>query len=266
MKRCSLWLAVVASLSIGACGSTTEPSTTTTTTATPTLGISPPTTALAVGQTQAYTVINAAATDVITWSSSDAAILQVDSAGNATGIARGSVTLTATSSAGTTATLPIQVAPNYQGNWSGNTTVTACTDIGGFATNNYCAQRIRTTQRITMSLTQTGLGIGGTVTVTEPGGQVSGPVSGAIGAGGDITTLVGTLTGVVGGANLSTALISWNSLASTSGMTGNFAATSTSSQIVGIATVQWQFGGVARTASTVQGSGLRGILPMFARR
>ena len=263
---CVLLLAVVAALGAGACGSTTEPSTTTTTAA-PTLSITPTTNALAVGQVQAYSVLNGAATDTITWSSSDASIFTVDAAGNVTGVTRGSATLTATASSGPTATLTIQVTPNYQGTWLGNATVTACTDIGGFATNGYCAQRIRATQKLTAQLNQAGLAITGTLTQAEAAGQVTGSVTGAIGTGGDISTLIGTLTGVVNGANVTTTLIAWNSLASDTGLTGNWAANVTSSQILGIATLQWQFTAVPRVASNdVPNRGVWSLVAMLRAR
>ena len=64
-----------------------------------------------------------------------------------------------------------------------------------------------------------------------------------IGSGGDVT-LTGTLAGVSNGANLSVTLLSWNSLAINSRMTGVGAANVTSQQILGIATVQWSVAGV----------------------
>jgi hypothetical protein len=261
MMRWPLWVVAIAAFAAVACGTTT-PSTTTTTTVAPTLSISPQTAALAVGQVQAYTVINGVATDTTTWSSSNAGIFTVDSAGNVTGVSSGVATLTATASSGPTATLQIQIVPNYQGTWSGNSTVTACTDIGGFETNAYCAQRVRTTQRMTIAINQAGLAITGTLTQAETTGQVVGSVTGAIGAGGDISTLAGTLTGVVNGANITTTIISWDALATTSGLTGNWAGNITSSQIVGIATVQWQFTAIPRVASAE--APIRGVWSLVA--
>ena len=209
-----------------------------------------------VGQTQAFTPANVAATAVVTWTSSDSTVVTIDSSGNASAIARGAATITAMSDDGQSATLAIQVVPNYQGNWTGRATVTACTDIGGFTANGYCSQRIRTSQPLTMNLTQTALGISGTISLAEAGGQVSGSVSGAIAAAsGEITSLVGVLAGVVNGSNTALTLISWNSFATPTVMTGNLAGNVTSSQVVGIATVQWQFGGVTRSPS--------GLSPFF---
>jgi hypothetical protein len=266
MRRWPFLLIVAAAIGVGACGSSTSPSTTTTTAAA-TLAITPTTGAVAVGQVMNYSVLNSATGDTIAWSSSDASIFSVDTSGNVTGISRGTGTLTATASSGPTATLQIQVAPSYVGTWSGSAAVTACTDIGGYTTAGYCAQRIHTVQRITVSFTQNGLGVAGTLTQAEPSGQVSGPVTGAIGTGGDISSLVGTLTGVIAGSNTATALISWTSLATDAGLTGSFAANVTSPQIVGIATVQWQFSGVPKVAiNTVPTGGLWALLTLFRHR
>jgi hypothetical protein len=72
---------------------------------------------------------------------------------------------------------------------------------------------------------------------------LSGGVNGSIGPGGDIT-LTGTLTGVSSGANITATLISWNSLASGTMMTGVWAANVRSPQVLGIATAQWSLTGV----------------------
>jgi hypothetical protein len=245
----SLWFIVALSLWPVACSDSTPTTPTTTTTVPVSMAITPATNALAIGQTQTFSVINVDSSVVVTWSSSDAGILTIDSGGNATAISRGTATITATGSNSQTATLQVQVVPNYQGEWTGNTTVTACTDIGGFLATNYCAQHLRTAQRLTLSLTQTGLAITGSIYLSDAGGQVAGTVTGAIGANGDVATLVSTLTGVVNGTNLTVTLISWNSLATGSSMTGSWAANVTSAQIVGIATVQSLFTGVIRTSS-----------------
>lgn len=241
MERLAFLCCVVAGLSGSACSNSSPTPTPTAPTPTPTLAITPITNALAIGQTQIYTGANVDASVTVTWSSSDSSILTIDSAGTATAIANGTATITASGSDGQTATLQVQVVPNYQGTWTGNVTMLACTDLAGFASNNYCAQRLRTVQQLTLNLTQVGLAISGSVTKLEASGQVGGIVSGVIGSGGDITTLAGTLSGVVGGANLSVALISWNSLGTGANMTGSWASNVTSPQIVGIATEQWSF-------------------------
>jgi hypothetical protein len=239
MKRFTSFCTLVASVWVGACGgsSTTAP------TPAPTLAITPTTSVLLIGQTQTYATANGASTDVITWSSTDSSILAIDGAGNATAIAKGVVTITAAT--GTqTATLQVQVVPSYQGRWTGNTTTAACTSIGAFA--SYCIQGLDPGQALTLNLTQVNLSVSGVLTKAEPGGVLSGVVNGSIAPGGDIT-LTGTLTGVSSGANIVATLISWNSLATGTKMTGVWAANVTSPQILGIATVQWSLAGVTLT-------------------
>ena len=233
---------VVAGLWVGACGGGSSSPTTPSTSAT--LAITPPnTTVLVIGQAQPYSVANAKTDAVVTWTSSDPAVLTIDSTGAATAIAMGIVAITATTNDGQTATLQVQVVPNYQGTWTGNLTNTACTDIAGFASINYCARGLGTAQPLTLNLAQSGVTISGTMTKSETGGSVGGTVTGVIGTGGDVT-LTGTLSGISNGANLTVTLLSWNSLATNARMTGIGSANVTSQQILGIATVQWSFAGV----------------------
>ena len=241
MMRCSPWCVVVAGLWAGACGGSSTPTTPTTAAA---LAITPPsTTVLVVGQVQPYAVANGKADAVVTWTSSDPNVLAIDSTGNATAIAMGIITITASTNDGQTATLQVQVVPNYQGTWTGTITNTACTDIAGFASINYCSRGLGIAQSLTLSLAQSGVTISGTMTKSETGGSVSGVVTGVIGSGGDVT-LTGTLSGISNGASLTVTLLSWNSLATNNRMTGVGAANVTSQQILGIATVQWSFAGI----------------------
>ena len=255
MKRFTSLCVVVAGVWVSACGGSSP----TTPTAAAAPAITPATGVLLIDQTQGYSVANGTPDAIVTWTSSDPRVLTIDDAGNATAIATGIATITASFGNGQTAALLVLVVPNYQGTWTGNTTNTACTDIAGFASINYCSQGLRTTRPLTLSLTQTGLTIVGTMTKSEAGGQVSGTVAGGVGSGGDIT-LTGTLTGLSSGANLVVTLLSWNSLATGPNMTGIGAANVTSQQILGIATVQWSFTGVTlTTASLSPGAGLRTV-------
>jgi Bacterial Ig-like domain (group 2) len=236
MKRFTSLCAVAAGVWVTACGGN-SPAAPTTPTA---MSITPTTSVLVIGQTQPYSTANGPSTDVTTWSSTDPNVLAIDSTGNATAIAKGVVTITAVA-ATQSATLQVQVVPNYQGTWTGSTTNTACTSIGGFA--SYCAQGVGAGQAFALSLSQSGLTVSGALTKAEPGGVLSGAVNGSIGPGGDIT-LTGTLTGVSSGSNIVATLISWNSLAIGTTMTGLWATNVTSPQIVGIVTVQWSLNGV----------------------
>jgi len=237
MKRFTSLCIVVAGVWVIACGGDSSPTAPTTPTA---MSITPTTSVLVIGQTQPYSTANGTANDVITWSSTDPSVLTVDSTGSATAIAKGVVTITA-AGATQSATLQVQVVPSYQGTWTGTTTNTACTSIGAFT--SYCAQVVGSGQAFSLSLAQSGLAVSGALTKAEPGGVLSGAVSGSIGPGGEIT-LTGTLTGVSSGSNIVATLISWNSLAIGTGMTGIWATNVTSPQILGIATVQWSLNGV----------------------
>ena len=235
-----LCVSVLAGLWAGACSKNTPTAPSTAAT----LSITPPsTTVLVIGQAQPYAVANAKTGAVVTWSTSNSTVLTIDSDGNATAIAVGIVTITATTDDGQTATLQVQVVPSYQGTWTGAITSTACTDIAGFASINYCARALGIAFPLTLNLAQSGLTISGTMTKSEAGGAVSGNVTGVIGTGGDVI-LAGTLSGISNGANLSVTLLSWNSLATGTKMTGIGSANVTSQQILGIATVQWSLGGV----------------------
>ena len=251
------------------CSDNTPITPTTTTTTTPALSITPATNVLLIGQTQAYTSTNADSTTAsVTWTTSDSGILSIDESGNATAIARGTATLTAISASDTTvtATLQVQVVPSYQGEWSGTTTMTACTDLADFENGGYCAQRLGRSQQLLMSLTQSNLGVSGPIYKTEAGGQVSGTVVGSIGANGDLVQLAGTLTGVVNGASLSSKLIAWNSLATGSSMTGTWATTVTSAQVVGIVTEQWSFTGIPQIVTAAPSAASRGNLARMLER
>jgi hypothetical protein len=234
MSRFFTSMILVAALSAGACSNDTPAATTPTSTS----AITPATAALALTQTQAYTLTATPTPTTTTWVSSNTNALTIDSGGNATAVGVGASTITATGDAGQTATLTVQTVPLYQGNWIGTATVLACTDLSAFTAAGYCARNLGATQQVTLSLTQSGLTLSGTMTKAEGTNLVNGSINGATGIGGDIT-LTGTLAGTADGANLQLALISWNSFADGSNMTGTWAGTITSPQILGLATLQW---------------------------
>jgi hypothetical protein len=234
--------ALVVLLAVGGCGDSTSPSPINPN-PTPTTAITPATTVLQIGQTQAYTFTPAPTTNVITWTSSNESVLTIDATGTATGLANGVSTITGSSDSGTSATLAVQVVPVYAGSWAGTTPVLACTDLAGFASAGYCSQSVGVTERWTLTLTQSGLALTGTMTKSEGANVLSGTVIGAIGGSGDIIALRGTLAGFARGANLVLTPISWNALATGNTITGTWAANVTSEQILGIATLQWQLAG-----------------------
>ena len=240
MIRTSFGYAVAIALSALACGGSNTPTTptTTTTTPTPTASISPGITNLPIGQTQTFTLTASTTPTVVTWTSSNTNAITIDDGGNATAVGVGASTITATGDAGQTATLAVQVVPIYQGSWVGAATVIACTDLAGFNANGYCAQNLGVARRVTLTLTQSGLGVSGAIAKAEGANLLTGSVAGSIGANGDIT-LAGSMAGIANGSNFQLTLISWNSLADGARMTGSWAGNVTSPQILGIATLQW---------------------------
>jgi hypothetical protein len=270
----SVSFAVVVGLLIGACSNSSSPTaaTTSTTPAVTMSGLNPSRIdgVVQVGQSQTYQLTNTPSTSVITWTSSDPTLLTVDSTGNATGIASGQVTLTASADTGQKASLAVQVVPVYGGTWAGNVTVIGCTDLVGFTAAGYCSHTLGSIQAFTMSLSQTNSNTGnvvsGTFTKGEGGNTLSGSVSGGnIGSGGDVGGLAGLLGGVADGVNLSVTLTSWNSFATPTGMTGSWGANVTSPQIPGVASVRYSLTNV--TLVPVSGSGLtRGSTSTTVRR
>ena len=226
---------LAAALAVTACGSD---SSSTPTTPTTTSAITPATTALAVTQTQTYTLSATPTPTTTTWVSSNTNALTIDSGGNAVAVGVGAATITATGDAGQTATLTVQTVPLYQGNWVGTATVLTCSELAGFMASGYCARNLGTTQQVTLNLTQSGLTLSGSMSKSESGGLITGGISGTTGINGDIT-VTGTLAGLANSSNLSLSLISWNSISDGTNMTGTWAGTLTSPQILGLATLQW---------------------------
>jgi len=133
---------------------------------------------------------------------------------------------------------PCRFVPLYQGNWTGTAAVLACTDVAGFLSAGYCARNQGGLNAITLSLSQSGATVSGTMLKSEGTNLLNGAVSGTIGAGGDLT-LTGALAGLANGSNLQLTVITWNSLADGGNMTGSWSGNVTSPQILGIATLQW---------------------------
>ena len=238
-RRSSFVCAVAVALSAWACGGSNTPTTpTTTTTTTPAASITPGITNLQVGQTQTFTLTASTTPAVVTWTSSNTNAITIDDGGTATAVGVGASTIAATGDAGQTATLTVQIVPIYQGSWVGTATAIACTGLAGFDAMGYCALNLGVPRKVTLTLTQSGLGVSGAITKAEGANLLNGAVAGSIGANGDIT-LAGTMAGVANGSNLQLTLISWNSLAEGTQMAGSWAGNVTSPQILGIATLQW---------------------------
>jgi uncharacterized protein YjdB len=92
-----------------------SPSTTTTTTQIATITISPPNSAVSVGQNQAFTATvknsdgSILSGGVLSWSSSATNVATIDSAGLATGVAPGATNITASSEGVTSTAVPLTV-------------------------------------------------------------------------------------------------------------------------------------------------------------
>jgi len=234
MSRLLTLLLVATAVAASACGNDNSSVTAPTSTS----AISPATTVLQVAQTQTYTLTATTTPNTVTWVSSDPSVMSIDAAGNATANKVGAATITGTGDGGQTATLTVQVVPIYQGNWVGTSVVLACTGITGFDQAGYCARNLGAVQPVTLTITQSGLTISGTMTKAEGGNLLTGSVSGAVGIFGDIT-LTGTLGGVANGANYQLGVVSWNSLVNGTQMSGTWSGNVTSPQVLGIATLQW---------------------------
>jgi Big-like domain-containing protein len=236
MHRFLTFCVAVAALAAGACSN--DNTTTTPTTPTPTASISPATTVYQIGQTQTFTLTATTTPTNVTWTSSNTDVLMIDSAGNATAVGVGTATITSSADSNLSATLAVQVVPIYQGNWAGTARVLACTDVAGFLSAGYCARNVGAVNTVTLSLTQSGGSISGSITKSEGANLLNGSIGGTIGAGGDVT-FTGTLAGLANGSNLQLTVVTWNSLATGATMTGTWAGNITSPQILGIATLQW---------------------------
>ena len=252
-------LATAVGLAAAGCtGNSTTAPTQTTTDNTPSItltGYNPSrvATMLQIGQTQQYqlslTTINGVgqpqpADLVVTWTSSNPAVLSIDSNGNATGLASGFSTIKATATTGQTASLTVQVVPVYQGAWIGHVSVVGCTDLAGFAANGYCARVQGQLQPFRLVLQQvnssTGNVVSGTLTKAEGGSTLTGSLSGGnIGTGGDLGGLTGTIVGSADGVSMTATVTSWNSLATGSRMTGAWSVAITSPQVIGAASVRY---------------------------
>jgi hypothetical protein len=255
LRRCACLCIVASLLMIEACSTSTAPTSATTTTTPTTSLITPATAALTIGQTQVYSYSTATSANTITWTSSNAAVLTIDGTGLATALASGVATITGALDTGTSSTLTVQVVPNYQGSWAGTAKVIACTSVDGFASAGYCPQIANSVQQWTLTLTQTGLTLSGTMTKSEGANVLNGAVTATIGGQGDIVSMTGALGGVANGVNLLVTPIAWDSFASGSSMSGSWSANVTSSQLTGSATVQWLLTGSGHLSA----SGSRGV-------
>ena len=228
MSRLLTLLLLTAAFGVSACSN--DDSSSSITTPTVTAAITPQTSVLQIAQTQTYTLSATTTPTTVTWTSSDPSVMTIDAGGTATAVKVGAATISAVGDASQSATLTVQVVPVYSGNWSGTATVLACTDLSGFTAAGYCARNLGSVQPVTLTLSQSGLAIGGSMTKAEGANFLTGSVTGVVGIFGDIT-LTGTLAGVANGSNYQLGIVSWNSLANGTRMTGTWSGNITSPQI-----------------------------------
>jgi Abnormal spindle-like microcephaly-assoc'd, ASPM-SPD-2-Hydin/CARDB len=131
-------------------------------------------------------------------------------------------------------------APTFQGTWSGRYVVERC-DGTGSVQDYFCSARgsypSGTDLPVSMTLTQNGTSISGTLSL----GQVTGVVTGIVAGG---STLV--LQGTVRSGQTSATLSGWSTTASGSSMAGNFSYDAAFTGIPGVAVVRARLSGVTR--------------------
>lgn len=131
--------------------------------------------------------------------------------------------------------------PTFQGTWSGRYVVERCDGTGSaqdyFCSNNRGFYPPGTNLPISISLTQNGTSVAGTVSF----GQVTGVMNGSVTGGG---TLV--LQGNATSGTLSLSLSSWNTTASGNSMSGSFTYNASFGGIPGVAVVVSRLSGVTK--------------------
>ena len=154
----------------------------------------------------------------------------------------GTITLNGdhTSGSNTVAISGIASAPTFQGTWSGRYIVERC-DGTGSVQDYFCSARGSyppgTDLPVSMTLTQNGTSISGTLAL----GQVTGVVTGTVAGG---STLV--LQGTVRSGQTSGTLSGWSTTASGSSMSGNFSYDAAFTGIPGVAVGRARLRGVTR--------------------
>lgn len=117
-----------------------------------------------------------------TWTSSNAGVATIDTAGRVDGVSHGSVSLGA-SYQGRTASRSVSIVNNYGGRWNGTYVLRACDQSGVFAAAGWCKQLggVGSILPVALAFSQTGNDlsqISGTLTLgTGIAGNVSGTVS-----------------------------------------------------------------------------------------
>lgn len=120
-------------------------------------------------------------------------------------------------------------ATNYQGQWVGEHTIAACNGTGGFAQGFCSTFAVGTTLPVTLTLTQTGRQVSGTLAMGALTGSVSGPVS----TTNDHLLLAGSIISISNGTTTTIVVQGWDTFATGTSMTGGWGTTWTLSSLGG---------------------------------
>lgn len=185
------------------------------------LVISPTTTTLRIAETVQLMATLDGQPVAARWSTSDPAVLALDSTGMASGVAIGNSVVTATVDS-TTASRTVQVVSDYRGRFSGLMVMTRCERISGDGPLGSCVSGARLKLALTIER-QTGASVSGTLDVFEE--STIGSVTGAINEVDHLVNMTGTLRSAGEGTFVVT-LEQWDTSLADSGrsLVGTFAA------------------------------------------
>lgn len=243
-KRWTMGFGLLVSLATASCGgSSSAPSPTAT-------GITiTGADALRTGQTQSYSASlkfanGTTQTASANWTSDNSSVLTITSAGQATAGSQGAATLTA-SAQGVSATQTVAVWQDYQGTWTGTYVATRCTDSGALSGQFCPGLPLGVPLLIGMTLTQTGSGASGNLTL----GSIFSTMSGTVAAS---RHFVGTASGSFpdSGLTLVFTVSPFDVLANGSTLTGSFTLTGSVAGFTGNISFQGIITSVTRINST----------------
>jgi hypothetical protein len=187
-----------------------------------------------------------------TWTSDNQSVLTIASSGQATAVAHGASTISA-SAQGSSATRAVRVYQDYQGTWSGSYRVRVCDEQGIFA-GALCSTNFvpGTLLPIRITLTQTGASASGTVEL----GSIVNTLSGAVQ---DSRRYVGGGSGTfsTGGLTFGTKVGTFDVLSAATTLSGSIITFITLPGVPGNLYFEADLNGVTRTASIAQPSLLR---------
>jgi hypothetical protein len=139
---------------------------------------------------------------------------------------------------------PTPPPPNVAGSYSGTYTITACGNTGDFQSGGFCkAFAVGTLLPVSLTLTQTGANLSGSLVE----GQALTPVTGSVDGSGRIT-----LNGSTSFEGITAQLVGWDTTVSGTGMVGSWNTVWSSSILSGGAQTVQTMDGVSKTAGLPQ--------------